>query len=58
MGKDSKHTIRSHAEERQWLLDLGEGNIVKGVRTLVKHGRGEPTGLNGSHKDQAEKPKK
>lgn len=58
MSKNSKLTIRSHAEERQWLLDLGEGNIVKGVRTLIKYGQGKPTGRNGSHKDQAEKPNK
>ena len=58
MGKDSKLTIRSHAEERQWLLDLGEGNIVKGVRTLVKYGHREPAGHNGAHKIQAEKTKK
>jgi len=58
MSKDSKLTIRSHAEERQWLLDLGGGNIVKGVRTLIKYGRGEPAEQNGSHKGKAEKSKK
>ncbi|MEW5959870.1 MAG: hypothetical protein AB1801_19265 [Chloroflexota bacterium] len=58
MSKDSKLAIRSHAEERQWLIDLGEGNIIKGVRTLIQYGQREPTGRNGSPKNQSQQPKK
>ena len=58
MSKESKLAIRSHAEERQWLINLGEGNIVKGVRTLIQHGQGEPGGRNGSQTNKDQKSKK
>ncbi len=36
MLKKSKLLVRSHAEERQWLLGLGDGDIVQGVRNLAQ----------------------
>jgi hypothetical protein len=38
MGKNSKSKkdVRVHSQEREWLLSLGEGNIVNGVRSLVQ----------------------
>ena len=36
MGQDNSVIIRSHAQEREWLLSLGNGNIVAGVRSLVE----------------------
>ena len=36
MAKKSKVDVRAHSEEREWLLSLGGGNIVEGVRNLVQ----------------------
>jgi hypothetical protein len=38
MGKNSKSKkdVRVHSQEREWLLSLGGGNIVNGVRSLVQ----------------------
>jgi hypothetical protein len=42
MGKDSKASVRSHLQERQWLIDLGNGNILEGVKQLLSQLKGEP----------------
>jgi hypothetical protein len=36
MGKNTQTMIRSHAQEREWLLGLGDGNIVAGVQKLIR----------------------
>ncbi len=43
MNQDSKAAIRSHSQEREWLLNLGNGNIVTGVRQLVKQKKEKPS---------------
>jgi hypothetical protein len=35
MGQNMQIVIRSHAQEREWLLRLGDGNIVAGVQKLI-----------------------
>jgi hypothetical protein len=58
MSRNSKPTVRSHTEERQWLLNLGQGNLVEGVRTLIQHSQGQPNGRNGFSKGKGATPKK
>jgi hypothetical protein len=36
MFKKSKNNVRDHSEEREWLTNLGEGNLVAGVQFLVR----------------------
>jgi hypothetical protein len=43
MGKNSSIIVRSHAQEREWLLRLGDGNIVAGVRSLIQQAQQKPT---------------
>lgn len=47
MTKDNKRAIRSHWQEREWLLSLGKGNIVEGVRNLIQLTQQGPSGGNG-----------
>lgn len=35
MGQNMQIMIRSHTQEREWLLRLGDGNIVAGVQKLI-----------------------
>ncbi|MBN1991908.1 MAG: hypothetical protein JW953_04345 [Anaerolineae bacterium] len=39
MGKNAKLAVRLHSQEREWLLSLGNGNIVEGVRNLVQQAK-------------------
>ena len=36
MGKNNQLLVRSHAQEREWLLHLGDGNIIAGVQHLIR----------------------
>ena len=36
MFKKSKENVRDHSEEREWLTDLGGGNLVAGVQLLLR----------------------
>ena len=36
MFKKKKSKVREHSEEREWLVDLGEGNLVAGVQQLIQ----------------------
>ena len=36
MFKKSKESVRDHSEEREWLTDLGGGNLVAGVQLLLR----------------------
>lgn len=36
MFKKKNTKVREHSEEREWLVDLGEGNLVAGVRQLIQ----------------------
>ena len=36
MFKKKNIKVREHSEEREWLVDLGEGNLVAGVRQLIQ----------------------
>lgn len=58
MAKNSNSAVRSHSQERKWLLDLGKGNIVDGVHTLIQYSQGEPMGKNGASKGKDEAFKK
>jgi hypothetical protein len=39
MGKHAKLAVRQHSQEREWLLRLGNGNIVEGVRNLIEQAK-------------------
>ena len=41
MSKKQAGNVRSHDEERQWLIALGNGNIIEGVRSLIEKTKGE-----------------
>lgn len=41
MAKNSRIDVRLHDQEREWLLNLGGGNIVDGVRNLVRQMTGK-----------------
>ena len=36
MGKNAESAVRLHSQEREWLLNLGNGSIREGVRNLVQ----------------------
>lgn len=36
MGKDNKGAVRLHIQEREWLLSLGNGDLVEGVDSLIQ----------------------
>ncbi len=58
MIKSNKTAVRSHSQEREWLVNLGKGNIVAGVRSLVQQTQGQPPASNGSWKSKTAKLKK
>ena len=39
MAKNTKLAVRLHSQEREWLMNLGNGNIVEGVRNLVEQNK-------------------
>ena len=39
MSKSTKLAVRLHSQEREWLLNLGNGNILEGVRNLVQQAK-------------------
>ena len=43
MAKNTKLEVRLHAQEREWLLSLGNGNIIEGVRNLVEQAKEKRT---------------
>jgi hypothetical protein len=57
VAKNKKATVRSHSQEREWLVSLGKGNIVEGVRHLVQQSQGHPPTSNGLPKDELTKRK-
>jgi hypothetical protein len=48
MAKNANVAVRSHSQEREWLLRLGEGNIFEGVQNLIRQEKGESKGKNNS----------
>lgn len=52
MDKQEKKMVRSHSQEREWLRDRGNGNIVEGVRSLIEESRTKTkrAGKNGKTK--------
>lgn len=36
MFKKSDANVREHSEEREWLLNLGQGNLIAGVQNLLQ----------------------
>ena len=58
MQKDNKVTVRSHSKEREWLLNLGQGNLVQGVRTLVEQTQSGYPNSNGAGRDKNRQLKK
>lgn len=55
MAKNNKQSIRSHSQERQWLVNLGKGNLVEGVRSLVQQNQQGSSARNGHHKGHRRK---
>ncbi|MFN8453429.1 MAG: hypothetical protein U0401_01960 [Anaerolineae bacterium] len=51
MVKNTQVTVRSHSEEREWLLSLGDGNIVEGVRHLIRQSRENEAANSDSNRD-------
>jgi len=41
MTKNRKFATRSHDQERKWLMSLGNGNLVEGVKLLIEQAKGE-----------------
>lgn len=58
MAKDSPSAVRSHTQEREWLLSLGAGNIVAGVRNLIQQGKEEAAASNDAAKEKDKKSKR
>lgn len=50
MAKDSSISVRSHSQECEWLLRLGEGNIIAGVRSLIRQAKGKDDSAQGEDK--------
>ena len=44
MEKESKFVTRSHSQERNWLISLGNGNLVEGVKILIEQIKGDQLG--------------
>lgn len=36
MGKRNKVDVRLHEQEREWLQNLGGGNIVEGAKSVIQ----------------------
>ncbi len=36
MSRNTDFDVRGHSQEREWLLTLGGGNIIEGVRNLIE----------------------
>lgn len=41
MKKDNKFATRSHLDERNWLMNLGHGNLIEAVRLLIERAKEE-----------------
>ena len=39
MSNNKKLAVRLHSQEREWLLNLGNGNMLEGVRNLVQQAK-------------------
>ncbi len=39
MNKNAKLEVRLHSQEREWLLNLGNGNILEGIRNLIEQAK-------------------
>ena len=36
MRKAKNAEVRGHSQEKEWLLDLGNGDIVEGAQSLIR----------------------
>jgi hypothetical protein len=36
MLKEKNSEVRGHSQEKEWLLDLGNGDIVEGAQSLIR----------------------
>jgi len=36
MAKDKHSEVRAHSQEKEWLLNLGNGNIVEAAQNLIR----------------------
>ncbi len=36
MGKAKNSEVRGHSQEKEWLLNLGNGDIVEGAQSLIR----------------------
>lgn len=54
MNEENRLAVRSHLQEREWLLNLGNGNILEGVKNLIRRVKEEQLGANHSSKDKKE----
>ncbi len=48
MAKNTNFDVRGHTQEREWLVNLGGGNIVEGVRNLIEDMKDKRTAKNES----------
>jgi hypothetical protein len=55
-GKNSGE-VRAHSQEREWLLNLGNGDIVEGAQSLIKQIMNDQTAKR-DLKDKSSKHKK
>ncbi|MBN1220098.1 MAG: hypothetical protein JXM69_14315 [Anaerolineae bacterium] len=39
MGNNTKLAVRLHSQEREWLLNLGNGSVLEGVRNLIEQAK-------------------
>jgi hypothetical protein len=57
MGKAKNSEVRGHSQEKEWLLNLGNGDIVEGAQSLIRQLRTDQTAKQ-TDKGKAEKAKK
>ena len=57
MSKENSGAVRSHSQEREWLLRLGDGNIVESVRQIIRLFKGDSSGESNFAKSQESKKK-
>ncbi len=50
LAKKMAGEVREHSEEREWLRNLGAGNILMGIQHLIEQTKGEESKDNSKKK--------